>query len=73
MRKIVLATALPLIFLAVSGAQAAEHGFLQGKRYCAERTPGNSSAGKPSCQYDTLAQCEEEVKGDQGICFENER
>jgi len=73
MRKTILAAVLPLTLLAASGAHAAENDFFSGKRYCAERKPGNSSAGKPSCRYDTLEQCREEVKGDQGICFENKR
>ena len=73
MRKTIFAAVLPLTLLAASDAHAAENGFFPGKRYCAEMKSGTSSAGKPSCRYDTLEQCQEEVKGDQGICFENKR
>ncbi len=44
----------------------------QEGRYCAEMKNGTSSAGKPSCLYRTMEQCQEAVKGNQGICVEKQ-
>jgi hypothetical protein len=70
MRSVAIAFAF---LIAGSVAALAETATWHKGRFCAEMETGNTSAGKPSCRYKTMAQCQEAVKDHQGICFENKK
>jgi hypothetical protein len=61
---IIAASLLATVFMAGSASAQGTNG-----NFCAEMKGGN---GQPSnCSYQTLAQCQEAVKSDQGTCAKN--